>query len=414
MKEEINTILGYLECEREMFLLRNQLLSLDASHPTELQQTIISLLDAIRQTNIQSHKYAGFYYLFLGCAYYEQDQYQSAVLSLQSAVNELWGSQVNQALARWLLGLIHSNMQDFPKARNELQEALQLLASHRGTNSPRTEREHRSRQTIRQNIKDAYERLFNAPLFRAVRPDPAQRGDRFPVQDPPTDENDAPPISITNENYPAINIPVTVTNENNPVNNFSFTPSSPEAKAKTVSEQHENKEKEYETRTDDDGFLVIHSVPVYEGFARAGNKDEPEPEISRNRFAEYHQVSIENKLYTIHSLRSRAKQVNVLREGKWAWIKVKGKSMNKIKGNVPINNGDYVLFQSSLSADDNDIVIAVHKENLSAHVKRLRDSKTTLHSETTETGSEYQPIDIKEGGMKIVGIVYAVAKPIPS
>jgi tetratricopeptide (TPR) repeat protein len=146
MKEEIITILGYLECEGEMSLLQNQILSLSASRPAELQQTIFNLLDAIKHTNIQSHGHAGFYYLFLGCAYYEQDEFQKTEVSLQSAIAELWGSQVNKALARWLLGLCYSNLQEFSRARNELQEALQLLASHRGSNSPRTERDHRSRQ----------------------------------------------------------------------------------------------------------------------------------------------------------------------------------------------------------------------------------------------------------------------------
>lgn len=426
MKEETNTILGHMECTGEMSLLQDRLLSLSASRPAELQQTIFNLLNAIKHTNIQSHGHAGFYYLFLGCAYYEQDEFQKTEVSLQSAIAELWGSQVNKALARWLLGLCYSNLQEFPRARNELQEALQLLASHRGSNSPRTEREHRSRQIIRQNIKNAHERLFNGPLFRDVRPDPAQKDVRFPVQNPPTDENVTPPISIINENYPsinapitvknenspAINAPVTVTNENYPANKLSFNPPSPNTPVKK--EKFENREIDYETRTDDDGYLVIQSIPVYEKYARAGQTDGPEPIISKNQFAEFHQVYIDGKLYTIHSLRSKAKLVNVIQEGRWGWIKVKGKSMNAIKGNIPINDGDYILFQRNPNADDNDIVIAVHKDNLSAHVKRLRKYEKTLYSETTETGAEYAPINIEEDKMQIAGIVYAVAKPIPS
>jgi tetratricopeptide (TPR) repeat protein len=420
MKEEINTILGYLECTGEMSLLQNRILSLSASRPAELQQTIFNLLDTIKHTNIQSHGHVGFYYLFLGCAYYEQDKYQKTEVSLQSAITELWGAQVNKALARWLLGLCYSNLQEFPRARNELQEALQLLASHRGSNSPRTERDNRSRQTIRQNIKNAHERLFNGPLFRDVRPDPAQKDVRFPVQNPPTDENDAPsislgiPISITNENYPYINSPVTVTNENHPVNKLSFSPPSPDIKVKNVKEERENNiERDYENRTDDEGYLVFHSVPVYKGYARAGKSGEPEPVISTDQFAEYHQVSIEGKLYTIHSLRSKSNRVNVLKEGNWGWIKVKGESMNALIGNVPINDGDYVLFQRNPNADDNDIVIAVHKDSHSTHVKRFRKFEKMLCSESIEkTSGKYAPIDMEENNMEIMGIVYAVAKPI--
>jgi len=148
MKEEVNTILEYMECEkeREISLLRNQLLSLSQFRSAELQQNIDGLLNAIKQTNIQSHKYTGYYYFFLGCAYYEQGQYPNAISSLQSAVTEMWGIQKNKALARWLLGLSHSNLQDFSKARNELQEALKLLATHTDSNSLRTEREYKSRQ----------------------------------------------------------------------------------------------------------------------------------------------------------------------------------------------------------------------------------------------------------------------------
>ncbi|MBK9209630.1 MAG: hypothetical protein IPL71_15545 [Anaerolineales bacterium] len=424
MKDEVNTILNYLDGENVMVLLRNQLLSSSASRPAELAQTVASLRDAIKQTNIQSHKYAGYYYLFLGCAYYEQDQYKNAVSSLQSAVSELWGSQVNKALARWLIGLCHANMQDFPKARNELQEALQLLATHIGNNSPRTDKEYRSRQTIRQNIKDAHDRLFNEPLFRNVLPDPAQSADRFPVQDPPTDEKDAfptsfnMPISVTNENYPTINVPVNVNNENSPVNKISFQPPSPNPEPKTAKAEQQQEyepERPHETRTDDDGYLVIRSIPVYNKFARAGNEKGSKPEISQGQAAEFHQVSIDGKIYSIHSLKSNTKQVNVNQDGMWGWIKVKGQSMNAMKGNVSINDGDYILFQYNSNANDNDIVIATRKDanistqDASTHVKRFRKLENMFYSESTETGPNYEPIDMKASNMKIIGIVYWIA-----
>ena len=428
MRNEVNTILNYLDGEKVMVLLRDQILSSSASRPAELAQTVASLRDAIKQTNIQSHKYAGYYYLFLGCAYYEQDQYQNAVTSLQSAVNELWGAQVNKALARWLIGLCHANMQDFPKARNELQEALQLLATHIGNNSPRTDKEYRSRQTIRQNIKDAHDRLFNEPLFRNVLPDPAQSADRFPVQDPPTDEKDAfptsfnMPISVTNENYPTINVPVNVNNENSPVNKISFQPPSPNPEPKTAKAEQQQEyepERPHETRTDDDGYLVIKSIPVYEEYVRAGNKEEITPSNHNEQFAEFHQVSIGEKTYTIHSIKSNSKQISINKDRDWVWVKVKGKSMNAIKGRVSINDGDYILFQYNSNANDNDIVIAVRKDantitqDASTHVKRFRKHENMLYSESTETGPNYEPMDITEHNMEIIGIVYAVAKPIP-
>lgn len=87
--------------------------------------------------------------------------------------------------------------------------------------------------------------------------------------------------------------------------------------------------------------------------------------------------------------------------------------MDAMKGNTSINDGDYIFFQRNPNAGDNDIVIAIHKDNLSAHVKRFRKYENTLYSETNEIGTEYKPMDIQKENMQIIGIVYAVAKPIP-
>jgi len=87
--------------------------------------------------------------------------------------------------------------------------------------------------------------------------------------------------------------------------------------------------------------------------------------------------------------------------------------MNHLKGKQSsIDDGDYVLFQENANANDNDIVIAVDKDNKSTHVKRLRKLEKMLYSETTEKGEEYKPIDMRKNNMEIKGIVYAVAKPI--
>jgi tetratricopeptide (TPR) repeat protein len=399
MKKEVNTILEHLECEkeREILLLRNQFLSLSESHSSELQQIIYRLLDAIKQTNIQSHKYVGFYYFFLGCSYYEQSQYKDAILSLQSAVAEMWGSTKNKSLTRWMLGLSHSNVQDFPKARNELQEALHLLATNIDSNSPRTEREYKSRQTIQQKIQSKLEQLFNEPLFRTGQSNPAQITNRFPVQDPPegVGEGNSISISITSEN------PSNIKTSSNILSSGT-----------KPKQTRENIKRNYETRTDDDGYLIIPAISIYEEYTRAGRLDEPKPIASTNKFAEFHQVNIEGILYTIHSLKSNTKRINLIQESNWGWIKVRGKSMNDLKGKISINDGDYVLFQKNYNANDNDIVIAIHKDNNSTHVKRLRKVEKMLYSETTEKGEEYQPIDMKENNVEVMGIVYAVAKPI--
>ncbi len=403
MKNDIQKIIEHLNCDGEVFRLRNWLLSLNASQPNTLKRVVEELNDTIKQTNVQSHEHIGYYYLFLGCVYYEQDNYQRAIIALQSAINEMWGEKTNKSLARWLLGLSYSNAQEFPKARRELQAALQMLATNARVNSPRQDKDNQSRQTIRQDIKNTLEELFNQPLFRSVQPDPVQRADRFRLQDPPPSEKDALPISLE--------IPISVTNENYPVNKLSFKFPSSESKPQP---EHKSTERIHENRTDDEGYLVIQSIPVFDGYARAGQSDAPELNISADNFAEFHQVHIDGELHILHSLRSKSKQVNINKENTWGWIKVKGKSMNAIKGNLSINDGDYILFQSDLNADDNDIVIAVQRSDFSTHIKRLRKSEKMLYSETSEKGPEYEPIDIKENNMGIVGIVYAVAKPTTS
>jgi len=404
MKDDLQVIMSYMNCEGEISRLQDWVISLSVSRPLELERTINELNDVIKQTNIQSHKYAGYYYLFLGCVYYEQGNNKRAIQSLQSAITEMWGQQINKILAHWLIGSCYFNLREFPKARRELEEALQLLAANGRVNSTLLkDKGNLPRQAIQHELENTLKLLFDQPLFRNVTPDPIQSIDRFPVQNPPESGKDTLPDSLE--------IPISVTNENYLVNRLSFKLPPSES---TFKQENPNTEKAYENRTDDDGYLVIRSIPVYEGYVRAGQSNSPEPNIDLDNFAEIHQISIEGRLHTLHSLRSKSKQVNVIKENSWGWIKVKGKSMNSIKGNVSINDGDYVLFQKNSNADDNDIVIAVQRDELSTHVKRYRKFEKMLYSETGETGPEYAPIDIQENNVGIWGIVYVVAKPTSS
>ena len=69
----------------------------------------------------------GYYYLFLGCIYYEKGEYDNVISNLQRANPEMWESQINKALAHWLLGISYSHMKKYPRARKELKEALNIL-----------------------------------------------------------------------------------------------------------------------------------------------------------------------------------------------------------------------------------------------------------------------------------------------
>ena len=214
MKDEFNRILEYLICDDELHHIRNWLYPLNASNLIELDEAIEQLSDAISQINLNNHEHTGMYHLFLGCLFYEKNMNQMAIQHAQSAIRQMWDSTVNKALAHWLLGLIFSNIGDSPKARHELQNALKLLAANSSLNSPRANREKRSRQTIQQDIGNTLKQFLQQPIFRTVRPDPASAADRFPIQNPPVDEENGTPISL--------HIPISITNEFNPINTNSF------------------------------------------------------------------------------------------------------------------------------------------------------------------------------------------------
>ena len=77
-----------------------------------------------------------------------------------------------------------------------------------------------------------------------------------------------------------------------------------------------------------------------------------------------------------------------------------------------------MLFQYNESARDKDIVIACFPDQDTnipmVVIKQYKEVNNTLISQTFETGSDpdYLPIDIEKAGVQIIGVVYAVAKPV--
>ena len=116
MKEDINTILTYMDTQHDeqIFRLREWLFSLSTSRTNELSEAIDKLSEIIKHVTTHEIQQIGFYYLFMGCMYYEQGKYQHAINYLQNAVNEIWGAQENKSLTHWLLGLSYRNIQQFP------------------------------------------------------------------------------------------------------------------------------------------------------------------------------------------------------------------------------------------------------------------------------------------------------------
>ncbi|MBK7456785.1 MAG: hypothetical protein IPJ46_24585 [Anaerolineales bacterium] len=164
MKEEIIAIINKLECNENSSRLRAWAYNLSASRPDDLESAINCLLDALQQTNIQSHSQEGFYYLFLGCAYYEQGDHPNSRDCLLQAINKLSDTEVNNPVAHWLLGVNYSKMKDFPSARRELENALQLLKTNTSLSTPRTEAKNRKQKELKLDIQETLEKFTNEPV----------------------------------------------------------------------------------------------------------------------------------------------------------------------------------------------------------------------------------------------------------
>lgn len=99
------------------------------------------------------------------------------------------------------------------------------------------------------------------------------------------------------------------------------------------------------------------------------------------------------------------------------WVRIQGNSMNNIPNKTSIMNGDFVLLQFKQTVDDNDIVLASVEDAQTTQnfltIKRYRKDKQILQSETTEKGKEYEDLTLgDENKIKLIGIAYAVAKPV--
>lgn len=414
MKPEINQILMFAICADETHRIRNAVALLDSTEPDGLQRMIEQLDDVIATSDLGNHDLVGMYNFFLACLYYERDEYMVAAQKIRTALVGIWDSAVNKALANWLLGLCLAGLLDFARARRELQQALHLLEIRTHINSPELDHELRMRNEIRLEINEVLEHWSNEPLFRTVQPDPVHRENNFPIQDPPADDEEGTsvalniPIRISNENRPVnnVNMPVNISNENYPVNKVNIQLPA-EKRPSSDDEPIEN-----ETRTDAEGYMVLYEQPIY-GNVRAGRSGEPwEFEVSTEH-PEIDTIIFEGRPHNLHSLHASA-QINLTNGDRWGWMKVKGHSMNNMKGRVPIQDGDYVLVKKQSTARENDIVVAWLQDKTTGDsitvVKRFK-GRNRLVSETHETGPEYEAI-IMDKNVHIHGIVYAVAKPI--
>lgn len=399
MREEINEILPLLQITDEgISALRYELIPLTAEEPQSIKDEITRLNRLIPINSVNDDDVAGIYYFLIGCCFFELNELEQAAPSLNKAMLQVWVSEINRSLAHWMSGLIFTAKNKFDRASKEIITAHKLVEA-KIPSSVRIKNENVVRQEVRRVFENRIENLTNNPLLDKIEVATEEEKD-YKTQETKEDSDKTPTVNVVNENYP--------------VNKLSFVVSAFRSEDEATTENVEEN-KENVSRTDDSGFIYIQSIPVYKQEAQAGASGRIELRRELSSYTEAEQVTLDGVLHNIYSLKIKQKGINITANGQWGWLKVKGKSMNKVK----IEDGNFVLFQYNQSAQDKDIVIACFpdKETTTTMVviKQYKEANNTLVSQTLETSSEpdYQPIDIEKAGVQIIGVVYAVAKPAP-
>lgn len=401
MREEINEILRILQVDEKISKLKDELIPLGLGEPERIRDEISKINRLIPTESYSDHDNAGLRHLLVGCCHFELNEFDQATKSLNKAIAQIWNSDINKSLAHWLAGMIFTIARDFSRASSEIIVAYKLIET-KFPSAARIKNENALRQEVRQVFDNRVERLVveGTPLISNVEANLEQENN-FWLQEKQDEEDKTPPVVVINENYP--------------VNKLSALVSGISSKSEAQEEERE-KNKENENRTDDldADYIYIQSLPVYDQKARAGKSGEIELIQKPSSYTEAQQIIIEDKLHNIHSLRPGTNRINITTHTSWGWMGVSGKSMK----NANIHEGDYILFQYNKNATDNDIVIAHYQDKQTTDslvaVKRFNKIDNILSSDTDEKGPDYDDIDIIEEGAQIIGIVYAVAKLVPT
>lgn len=397
MREEIIEILRILQTDERISSLRDELYPLSIEEPQTIREEIAKINRLIPTESYSDHDNAGLRHLLVGCCHFEMNEFEQATKSLNKAIAQIWNSDINKSLAYWLAGMIYTVTRDFPRASNEIIAAYKLIET-KFPSSARIKNENILRQEIKQVFDNRVTRLEDTPLLSNIDANLAQENN-FRLQEKQGEEEKTPPVVVINENYP--------------VNKLSVLVSGVSTEGESQKEKEkENKQNENRTDDIDADFIYIQSLPVYDQKARAGKSGEIELIQKPSSYTEAQQIIIEDRLHNVHSLRPGTKRINITTHTSWGWMGVNGKSMEKAN----IHEGDYILFQYNKNASDNDIVIAHYQDKKTTDslvtVKRFNSIDNVLVSDTDEEGDEYEDILIEETGAQIIGIVYAVAKPV--
>jgi SOS-response transcriptional repressor LexA len=160
-------------------------------------------------------------------------------------------------------------------------------------------------------------------------------------------------------------------------------------------------------------FLSLYTISLY-GSVTAGPNGELYLDPYENTSTLVEQVELDGRLldlFNVNGTAPRDRQISIIPQHAYGWLKVRGLSMNDWP--LPFDVEDYVLFQKSQMADDQDYVIVAARDlagDESLIVKRFDKLNGQFLSRSTDTSRMYPPIQADEDH-KIVGVVLAVAKP---
>jgi hypothetical protein len=348
--------------------------------------------------------------IFLAHCYFMLRSLPDAIEHARQAADNFryYGNDYNIALGRWYLGLLYFYDDKPNLCRAELTEAAKLLRKIEKDNA--VNGGYLTRDKIRQlllKINSDIDDAAQAP-FVARPEDEVENHDA--IRAPASRFDPLPPL---------VQVVIPIGFENN--NTFSpyFSPTTQQFngveprfyhRKGTSSEQPSIITDAPATSIDEnEGYLFFWQLPIYQSISGGPRGKEwiNPPEIEHTRA---NSVILDSHKCVIESV-SRDNQISIVEQREYGWARVEGNSMNASR--IQIKNGDYILFYKSKNANNNDIVIAsrprAESQGTSYMVKRFRGG--LLISETTETGTDYDPLPLSED-YQILGVVVAVAKPI--
>lgn len=298
---------------------------------------------------------------YLAFAYLNIKKVSNAMQMVSEAIEgfHIRGLDWNQAMSRWLLGLIHLQEGNCYLAQRSLEHALSILTPM--VKDLKTESNYNKASECElyiEQIREDLNEAFHVPINH-----------RGQILAPASAEK-----PVTAQSVPTISENIT---------------SAPE------------------------GYILIPWIPIYEDVQAGANGiiwvDHPTREKT-----ELHQVILQGKQCAIYPTHMGSRRIVINSERQYAWAKVRGRSMEQATP-TPIQEGDYVLFYKTDTVVIDSIVVVAQfvsgPNDDSYMVKRFDLEDHMLLSQTRLTGKEYEPIPFKPNRHRVVGIVVAVAKP---